>query len=144
MYADVVLICRIHSLAAERIEEKSSTDIAIETEIQRKIQAYDKQLTQWTATLPSQFDLPSWKEYPHSEPFRAALAILSYSTRTIINRPALCRTERQIRGQSEESVETSHDAAQRCVHAARAMLQFLPGEPKGTNLRQSPLWWVCI
>ena len=22
------------------------------------------------------------------------------------------------------------------------MLQFLPGERKGTNLRQSPLWWV--
>ena len=111
-------------------------------EIQRKIETYDKQLTQWTATLPALFDLGSWKDHPHSEPLRAALAVLSYSTSTIINRPALCRTERQTTHQSDESIRINHDAAQRCVNSARAILQFLPGERKGTDLSQSPIWWV--
>ena len=99
---------------------------------------------QWSSALPAQFDPNSWRHHPETESYRAALAVLSYSTRTIINRPALCRTERQITHQSDESVDAGHDTAQRCVHAARAMLQFLPGERKGINLRESPLWWVCI
>ena len=113
-------------------------------EIQQKIHAYDKQLTQWLTTLSSQFDSRSWKDYSETEFFRAAFAISAYSIRTIINRSALCRIECQISHQFDAFVESSHHAAQRCVHAARAMLQFLLGEPKGTNIRQSSIWWVRI
>lgn len=131
-------------LTVQRLTVGGIANLKLWIEIQRKIEVYDKQLTQWTATLPAQFDPGSWKDHPYTEPFRAALAVLSYSTRAIINRPALCRTERQIANQSDKSVGITHDAAQRCVHSARAILQFLPGERKGTNLSSCPIWWVRI
>lgn len=70
--------------------------------------------------------------------------MLSHSTRTIINRPALCRTERQVSHQSDESVRTSQAAANRCVHAAQAILQLLPGESRGSNLNESPIWYTVL
>lgn len=70
--------------------------------------------------------------------------MLSHSTRTIINRPALCRTARQVLHQSDESVRVSQAAASRCVHAARAILQFLPGESRESNLDDSPIWYTLL
>lgn len=83
-------------------------------------------------------------DHPQSEPLRAALVLLFHSTRTIINRPALCRNERQFSHQSNESMQINHNAAHRCVTSARAMLQFLPGGSNETNLNQSPMWWTLI
>ena len=82
--------------------------------------------------------------YPQSEPLRAALVVLSYSTRTIINRPALCRNERQFLHQSDESIHINNNAAHRCVNSARGVLQFLPGGSNETRLSQSPIWWTLI
>lgn len=131
-------------LTANAYKRVQTLTLNLWVDIQRKMEAYDGQLTQWTATLPAQFDPGSWKDHPHTEPYRTALAVLYYSARTIINRPALCRSERRIVNQSRKSMERSHDAAQRCVHSARAILQFLPGERKGTSLSTCPIWWVRI
>ena len=70
--------------------------------------------------------------------------MLSHSTRTIINRPALCRTARQISHQSDDSIRKGQAAASRCVNAARAILQFLPGESRGSNLNDSPIWYTLL
>ena len=95
-------------------------------------------------TLPPEFDMRYQMDHPKSEPLRAALVLLSHSTRTIINRPALCRNERQFSHQSDESMQTNHNAAHRCVNSARAILQFLPGGSNETSLDQSPIWWTLI
>lgn len=95
-------------------------------------------------TLPAEFDLRDRTDVRQSEPLRAALAMLSYSTRTIINRPALCRTERRLLHQSDESIRYSQEAAHRCVNSARAMLRFLPGESEATNVNLSPIWWIQL
>ena len=83
-------------------------------------------------------------EHPQSEPLRAALVVLYYSTRTIINRPALCRKERQFLHQSDESIQINNNAAHRCVNSARGILKFLPGGSNETRLSQSPIWWTLI
>ena len=108
------------------------------------IEGYDKELSRWYMTLPAEFDMRHRMDHPQSEPFRAALVLLSHSTRTIINRPALCRNERQFSHQSDESIQINHTAAQKCVNSARAILQFLPGGSNETNLNQSPIWWTLI
>ncbi|KAL8782415.1 MAG: hypothetical protein Q9195_009647 [Heterodermia aff. obscurata] len=113
-------------------------------EIQRKIEEYDNILTQWYRNLPVEFDMRYHTEHPQSEPFRAALVILSHSTRTIINRPALCKNERQFLKQSDESIQTNHNAAQRCIKSARAILQFLPVGSTETSLNRSPIWWTLV
>ena len=95
-------------------------------------------------TLPAEFDMRYRMDHPESEPLRAALVLLSHSTRTIINRPALCRNERQFLHQSDESMQINHNAAHRCVNSARAILQFLPGGSNETNVNQSPIWWTLI
>ena len=94
--------------------------------------------------LPAEFDMKYRMDHPHSEPLRAALVLLFHSTRTIINRPALCRNERQVSHQSDESMKTNQNAAHRCVNSARSILQFLPGGPSETSLNRSPIWWTLI
>ena len=112
--------------------------------IQDRISDLDAQLSQWSMTLPAALDITSSSKDPRTASFSVALAILSNSLRTIINRPSLCSKDRRVPHQSNSSVQTNHDSANKCVSSARAVLALLPTEPDPYSIRQSPVWWTIV
>lgn len=115
------------------------------SEIQRRILELDEKLVEWASNLPMNInvqDLPPRDAAGKREPLQQALGILFYVTRTIINRPCLCRLDRLIARQSDMSLDVNRDMANKCVHSAQAMLAFLPDEPELDIIYASPLWWA--
>lgn len=108
--------------------------------IQKRISKLDQKLLNWTSTLPMEFDVQTKKTDP--EPLQAALGTLFYSTRSMINRPTLCRLEQHIPNQSKSSVEFNRVSAKKCVNSARAILDFLPDRPDAQSCHSSPMWWM--
>lgn len=113
-------------------------------EIQRRIRKLDEQLSHWTATLPDFLEPKTHSHDPQTEPFRIALAIMSHSTRVLINRPCLCRIDRRIANQSEESVRKNREAANKCVSSAQMVITYLPSKHDPRLLRWSPIWWMLL
>lgn len=114
------------------------------SEIQRRIDELDGKLVQWNAALPKPFNIGYPYTNPESESYRIALAIISHSTRTIINRPCLCRLDRRILDQSLHSNHLNHVAANKCVSSARAVLQLISDKPHNAVLYQGTLWWMIV
>lgn len=114
------------------------------SQIQDRVADFDAQLSHWSLTLPAALDIESPVKDPRTESFKVALALLSNSLRTIINRPSLCRHDRRVPHQSNSSVDANRDSATRCVSAARAVLALLPTRPDPQALRQNAVWWTLI
>lgn len=114
------------------------------SEIQRRIDELDGKLVQWNATLPKPFNFEDPYTNPESESYRVTLAIISHSTRTIINRPCLCRLDRRIPDQSLHSNHRGHVAANKCVSSARVVLQLISDKPHDSVLYQGTLWWMIV
>ena len=112
------------------------------SEIQRRIQEFDDRLIQWASVLPKVLDILVPSLDTRNEPYRIAIAILFNSVRVIINRPCLCRLDRKIFNQSNQSAEASRQSASKCVHLARAILTYLPNEPDLKKNHSGPLWWM--
>ena len=113
-------------------------------EIQRRIIRLDEQLSRWIAALPTFLDPDTHSSDDRIEAFRVALAIISHSVRAIINRPCLCRINRRIAHQSNESLEENREAANRCVSSAQAVLNLLPARPDLHPVSRSPIWWMLL
>lgn len=114
-------------------------------EIQRRILELDEKLVEWASNLPMTIHVqgpPPPDAAGKKEPFQQALGILFNVTRTIINRPCLCRLDRLIAKQSDTSLNFNHDMANKCVHSAQAMLAFFSDEPELDVIYASPLWWA--
>ena len=112
--------------------------------IQDRVSDLNAQLSQWDMTLPAALNITTPFKDPRVESFKVALAILSNSLRTIINRPSLCSRDRRVPHQSDSSVNDNHDSASMCVSSARAVLALLPTEPDPQSIRQSPVWWNLV
>lgn len=113
--------------------------------IQRRILELDGKLVEWASNLPQTMTFQGSSPADaarRKEPLQQALGMLFYSTRTIINRPCLCRLDRLIARQSDISLETNRDMANTCVRSAQAMLALIPDEPELDTVYASPLWWV--
>lgn len=115
------------------------------SEIQKRIRELDEKLLEWASNLPKTVNLQD--PFPSDaagkkEPLQRALGILFYGTRTIINRPTLCRLDRLIIRQSDMSRDINRDMAKKCVHSAQAILAFLPDEPELDIIYSGPLWWA--
>ena len=110
--------------------------------IQKRITELDQELLQWSTKVSKTFDVQTPPVNPQSEAYRTALGILFNSTRAIIHRPCLCRLDRRIPHQSKNSHELNLDCANKCVHAARAILAHLPDRFNLQVFHSGPLWWL--
>ena len=135
----------LHSLSQKIIEELYGPNIRNLkwVEIQLKISRFDDELSTWIAALPNAFGPNTPSTDPNTESFRVALAILSYSIRTIINRPCLCRIDR-IAHQSDESLRDNREGASRCVSSAQAVVAYFPDKPNRQAIHSSPIWWMLL
>lgn len=112
------------------------------SEIHGKIREMDDELVRWARSLPTPFNILEPSLDMQYEPYRVAIGVLFNSTRATINRPCLCRIDRKLSNQSSHSVEKSQESASRCVHSARAILEYLSDEPNLDKDHFGLLWWM--
>ena len=110
--------------------------------VRAKIENFDKRLLQWRESLYPPFNVAA-SEDPEIESCRVALRILFHSCRTIINRPCLCRLDR-IADQSSASKQKNRSSANKCVDAARAVLDLILNRPESTVLQNGVMWWMLL
>lgn len=114
-------------------------------EIQSIIDRLDRRLFEWKDDLNPPFDVASESSDPEIESCRVALRILFHSTRTVINRPCLCRVEERIQDQSSSSSKWKNiSSANRCVESARATLDLILHKPNAIVLREGTMWWMML
>lgn len=113
-------------------------------EIQSMIDRLDRRLFEWKDDLNPPFDVASESSDPETESCRVALRILFHSTRTVINRPCLCRVEERIQDQSSSSKWRNISSANRCVESARATLDLILHKPNAIVLREGTMWWMLL
>ena len=75
---------------------------------------------------------------------RFCLGFGYYSAKIIVNRPALCRTDRKIPDASGKARDFDRLTAAKCVHAAKAIIAILPNEPNATGLYGIAPWWLIV
>ena len=113
-------------------------------EIQSIIDRFDRRIFEWKDGVNPPFDVASPSSDPPTESCRVALHILFYSTRTIINRPCLCRIEERIQNQSSSSRWKTISTANKCVESARATLTLILHKPDSIILREGTMWWMLL
>lgn len=114
------------------------------SEIQAIISNFDKRLIAWRGHLVAPFDNADDSPDPEIESCRVALRIAFHSTRTIINRPCLCRLDQRNLDQSTRSKGTNRGFAGKCVDSARAVLRLVLYKPDSTILRGGATWWMLL
>ena len=114
------------------------------SEIQMKMDDYNKQLQRWRESLYPPFNVATKSADTETESCRAALLILFYSTSTIINRPCLCRLKERIPERSSSSKEKNRNFANNCIKSARSVLDLILNEPEATILHQGVTWWMLL
>ena len=113
-------------------------------DVQSTIAALNSRLEKWRAELPNVFDFTKRQRDQQFVRQRMSLGFSYYSTSAIINRPCLCRIDRKIANQSGKSQDFNREAAMKCVHAPRDMLQMLPQEPNAVGLYTVAPWWCLV
>jgi len=113
-------------------------------EIQGRIAKLDAKLERWRQSLLPIFDFTKKHRDQQFIRQRICLGFFYYNTRTIINRPCLCRVDRRIPQESGKSMEFNRTAAARCVHAARDLIDMLPNEPNAVGLDRVSPWWCLV
>ena len=113
-------------------------------ETQSRIAKLDAKLERWRRSLPAIFDFTKKQREQQFIRQRMFLGFFYYNTRTIINRPCLCRVDRRIPHESGKAREFNRTAAARCVHAARDLVAMLPREPNVVGLYRVSPWWCLV
>ena len=113
-------------------------------DIQSKIERLDRRLFEWKDGVNPPFESASPSSDPETESCRVTLRILFYSTRTIINRPCLCRIGERIQDQSRSSTRDELSSANKCVESARATLSLILHKPDSTILHEGTMWWMLL
>ena len=111
--------------------------------IQSTMVNLNSKLEKWRSDLSTVFDFTKRQRDEQFLCQRMSLGFSYYSTSIIINRPCLCRVDRNIPNQSGKARDLNHDIATKCVHAAVEMLGLLPDEPNPIGLYKIAPWW-CL
>ena len=111
---------------------------------QHSIAKLDAKLERWRQNLPHLFDFTKKQREQQFIRQRISLGFFFYSTKTIINRPCLCKVDRRIPHESGKAKEFNRVAAARCVHAARDLMEMLPNEPNAIGLYRVSPWWCLV
>jgi hypothetical protein len=75
---------------------------------------------------------------------RFLLTIYYWSTKILITRPCLCRIERRISSESDQSVNFNAKAADICVNAAQEMAKLFPDQPDTSFIYSQGPWWDVV
>jgi hypothetical protein len=67
-----------------------------------------------------------------------------WSTKILITRPCLCRTERRIKNQSDSSASFNSEMALLCVEATRALTALFPQDPDPKFVYLKTPWWNVV
>ena len=114
------------------------------SEVQNTIDSFDNRLFGWKDGVNPPFDVASPSSDPETESCRVALRILFYSTRIIIHRPCLCRSQERIEDQAHSSKWKNINSANKCVESARALLNLILHKPDSITLREGTMWWMLL
>lgn len=139
-YAELCMLAKevVGELYQPGIRKKKWSDI------QRRIERFDRRAFEWKDGVNQPFNVASPSSDPETESCRVALRILFHSTRTLINRPCLCRIGERIRDQSDSSKRTNRSLANNCVASARATLSLILHKPDSTILHEGTMWWMLM
>ncbi|KAF2830575.1 hypothetical protein CC86DRAFT_315963 [Ophiobolus disseminans] len=108
------------------------------------------------ASLSAELDRWALKILPHGpfdaasstepNPSREHLLLYFYyqSAKICITRPCLCRLDRRIKGQSEESANFNQVTATSCIQAALDLSSWLPEPANSTWLYERGPWWSSV
>ena len=113
-------------------------------QVQDKITDFNARIDGWLQSLPPILDFTKRQRDQQFLRHRLHLGFAYYSTRTIINRPALCRVDRKISGESGKAREKDRIAAAKCVHSAQAVSEMLPNVPDPVYLYGVAPWWCLV
>ena len=113
-------------------------------QVQGKITDLNAKLSEWLQDLPKIFDFTKKQQDQQLLRHRLHLGFAYYSTRTIINRPALCRIDDKVPRESEKAKKLNRKIAAKCVHSAKAMLEMLPDVPDAISLYRVAPWWYLV
>lgn len=72
------------------------------------------------------------------------LQMYYWSTKILITRPCLCRTERRIKNESDKSAQFNSDMADTCVNSARALTALFPDKPGPSFIYERAPWWSVV
>ncbi|KAH6644375.1 fungal-specific transcription factor domain-containing protein [Boeremia exigua] len=99
-------------------------------------------------------DLEDWSRLalngshaPGSEQLEREYMLLQmhyWSTKILITRPCLCRTERRIKNQSDASAIFNSEMAKACVASARALTALFPDRPDPKFVYMKAPWWNIV
>ncbi|KAK4697188.1 hypothetical protein P7C71_g844, partial [Lecanoromycetidae sp. Uapishka_2] len=98
----------------------------------------------WRDRLTAPFQSADVSPNPELEACRVSLRIAFHSTRTIINRPCLCRLDQWMPDQSATSKGTNREFAGKCIDSARAVLRLVLYKPDATVLQAGAAWWMTL
>lgn len=84
------------------------------------------------------------QRYSEVEREHLLLMMHYWSTKILITRPCLCRTERRIRNESDASAAFNVQMAEICVLSARELVSLFPDEPDLDFVYGKAPWWSVI
>ncbi|KAL6171730.1 hypothetical protein ACJQWK_02736 [Exserohilum turcicum] len=113
--------------------------------VQKDIASLAAELNAWAAvSLPEELT-SLHSTIQHAVPREQLLLAFNYhSTWLLISRPCLCRLERRIRGQSNDSATFNNNTAEACVEAAHAITRLLPDQPDTAFAYHQSPWWCIV
>ena len=139
-------ITRLGILTNEVMSRLYRAGVSDETwaQVQKKITDFNARIDEWLRSLPPVLDFTKKQRDQQFHRHRLHLGFAYYSTRIIINRPALCRIDRKMTGESGKAKENDRIAAAKCVHSAQAVTEMLPNVPNPVYLYGVAPWWCLV
>lgn len=114
-------------------------------DIQKSIKELLEGLELWSSRALSGAKTSSGSQQ-HNEVEREHLLLQMHywSTKILITRPCLCRTERRIQNESDVSAAFNVQMASVCVTSSRALVSLFPEEPDLDFVYAKAPWWSVI
>ena len=117
--------------------------------LQTTLAHFNAKLSHWRSQLPPRLTMERGSEHLDKAPIneRSYLALRSFSTSMLINRPSLCNDEDKsaaIPSQSSSSRHADFTSAVQCVVSARNLIQLFPNRPNIVQLYAATPWWCVL
>ncbi|KZM20197.1 DNA binding [Ascochyta rabiei] len=113
-------------------------------EIQVKIKGLLSDLEGWAAESLSEHHMQGSPKQSRIAREQLLLWMSYWSTKILITRPCLCRTERRIKNESGKSAHFNSEMAETCIKSARALTALFPDEPDIDFIYGKAPWWNTV
>ncbi|KAH7410079.1 fungal-specific transcription factor domain-containing protein [Phaeosphaeria sp. MPI-PUGE-AT-0046c] len=111
--------------------------------IQRRMSGLLSQIDTWSHAVSSDDFLAHRREQgPSLDRLRRLLVIEYWSIKMVITRPCLCRLERRIRNESNNSTQFNTTIAKTCVESALEMVKLFPDKADLQFIAMNFPWWA--